>query len=93
MSKEEMRTVIRNEFEVEFAYEGHWYYDTRRWRTAEVTENVPIRGMMILKQNDGSFTYTNVTALNAVFKEKMYFCPFTEDEVNKSSTLIQNPGW
>ncbi|WP_295124918.1 RagB/SusD family nutrient uptake outer membrane protein [uncultured Chitinophaga sp.] len=94
MTKEEMRAVIRNEREVEFAYEGHWYYDTRRWKTAEVTENVPIRGMMVTRQTNGTYTYTSQTVINAVFsKPKMYFSPFSEDEVNKSSTLIQNPGW
>ncbi len=94
MSKEAMRGIIRNEYEVEFAYEGHWYYDTRRWKTAEVTENRPIQGMMVTKQQDNSFTYQTITALNAVFLyPKMYFAPLPFDEVNKSATLLQNPGW
>jgi len=94
MSKESMRSIIRNEYEVEFNYEGHWYYDTRRWKTAEVTENVPIQGMMVTKQQDNTFTYQAITALNAVFLyPKMYFCPLPFDEVNKSSALLQNPGW
>lgn len=94
LSKEAMRGVIRNEYEVEFAYEGHWYYDTRRWKTAEVTENRAMQGMMVTKQQDGTFTYQAITALSAVFLyPKMYFCPLPFDEVNKSRDLLQNPGW
>ncbi|MBV7529140.1 RagB/SusD family nutrient uptake outer membrane protein [Chitinophaga sp. sic0106] len=94
MSKEVMRGIIRSEYEVEFSYEGHWYYDTRRWKTAEVTENRPIQGMMVTKQQDNTWAYQAVTVLNAVFLyPKMYFCPFPFDEVNKSNDLIQNPGW
>ncbi|SHL24870.1 Starch-binding associating with outer membrane [Chitinophaga jiangningensis] len=94
MSKEAMRGIIRNEYEVEFNYEGHWYYDTRRWKTAEVTENRTIQGMMVTKQQDNTWAYQPVAVLNAVFLyPKMYFCPLPFDEVNKSNDLIQNPGW
>lgn len=94
LSQVEMRRIIRSEYEVEFAYEGHWYYDTRRWKTAETTENMPIQGMMVTKTQDNSWSYQRITALNAVFLyPKMYFCPLPYDEVNKSSLLLQNPGW
>lgn len=94
LSQLEMRRIIRSEYEVEFAYEGHWYYDTRRWKTAESTENIPIQGVMVTREQNNSWSYQRITALNAVFLyPKMYFCPFPYDEVNKSSLLLQNPGW
>ncbi|ATL48703.1 RagB/SusD family nutrient uptake outer membrane protein [Chitinophaga caeni] len=94
LSKEDMRSIIRNEYEVEFAYEGHWYYDTRRWKTAEVTENIPMQGMMVTKEQDDSWSYEKITAMSAVFlAPKMYFAPIPFNEITKSAVLYQNPGW
>jgi hypothetical protein len=41
-TKEEMREIIRHERRIEFAFEGLYYNDIRRWRTAEVVMNAKI---------------------------------------------------
>lgn len=93
ISQTDLRRIIQNEYVVEFFHEGHFYYDTRRWKTAEVTENQPLQGMYITKETNGKFTYKTITALAASFAKRAYFAPLPQSEIDKSATLEQNPGW
>ena len=98
MTQADMRAVIQNEYRTELAYEGHWFYDSRRWRLAETEEKKPIGAMLIIKQSNGSFTYTRVASpitgpLNVVWLNSMYFQPFPLTEITKSVNFYQNPGW
>jgi hypothetical protein len=98
MSKADMRAVIQNEYRTELAYEGHWFYDSRRWRLAETEEKKPVQGMLIVKQSNGTFTYTRFSApltgpLTVIFLPSMYFHPFPLAEISKSLAFYQNPGW
>jgi hypothetical protein len=98
VTQDQLRTLIRNEYRVEFYGEGHWYYDTRRWKTAENTE----KGNLLLakgKQNPAgstypfAYTYENVLSMNFI-APAMYFVPIPLSEVLKSKgLLVQNPGW
>lgn len=94
LSKEDMRRIIQNEYNVELAYEGHRYFDIRRWKIAEVTEASPIQGMQITLQSNGTFLYTRTNAIVTAFiTPKMYFQPIPLAETGKSLTMVQNPGW
>lgn len=94
MTKDQMRAVIQNEYRVEFAYEGHWFYDCRRWKIAATEEAKPIQGLRAIIQSNGSFVYTRFTVLNSVFvNPEMYFLPIPANEVFKSNDMLQNPGW
>ncbi|QNK61616.1 RagB/SusD family nutrient uptake outer membrane protein [Pedobacter sp. PAMC26386] len=93
ISQVELRKLIQNEYTVEFFQEGHFRYDTRRWRTAEITENKPMLGMYITKETNNSYTYKTITALSVNWQDRSYFAPIPQNEINKAITLIQNPGW
>lgn len=93
ISKDAFRTLLQKESVVEFLYEGHFWYDTRRWLTAPVTENRPIYGIRTTKELDGTFTYVLGTYQNAYWQNRYYLCPIPQIEINKAATLIQNPGW
>lgn len=94
LSQQEMRERIQNERRVELAFEEHRFFDVRRWKIAEETENLPIMAMQITRNSDGSFDYLVVKAENRVFEEKMYLYPIPEMEVLKSGgALTQNTGW
>lgn len=94
LTKEEMRKRIRNERRVELAFEEHRFFDVRRWKIAEQTENMPAMAMKITKDSDGNFSYVVVKAEDRVFDKKMYFYPIPEAEVLKSEGAIQqNEGW
>lgn len=88
-----LRELIRNERRIELAFEDHRYYDVRRWM---IIEQLPkfIRGCVITKEADGSFSYDPaVVAENKVFDTKHYFFPIPQTEVNRNPNMQQNPGW
>lgn len=94
LSADEMRQRIRNERRVEFAFEEHRFFDVRRWKIAEQTENMPVLAMKITKDGSGMFNYVVVKAEDRFFDERMYLYPIPEAEVLKSEgAIIQNEGW
>lgn len=93
LSRETLRDFIRNERRIELAFEDHRYFDVRRWM---IIGSLPqyIRGVVITKNGDGSFTYDpNVRVENKVFEEKHYFFPIPQIELNRNPTMRQNPDW
>lgn len=99
VTQAQLRTLIRNEYRVEFFGEGHWYYDTRRWKTAETTENGGLQLVRAKQNATGSaypfnYTYENTAVVMTFLKPAMYFVPIPLTEVLKSNgLLLQNPGW
>lgn len=95
LSKDEFEKRYRNERRVELAYEGHRYYDVRRWKIMEDCEHY-VTGMRIT-ENAGSFTYQRISFERESYKEKLYFYPIPQGEINKmqsqTGTNWQNPGW
>ncbi|HRP30257.1 MAG TPA: RagB/SusD family nutrient uptake outer membrane protein [Agriterribacter sp.] len=85
---------LRNERQVELAFEGHRYYDVRRWKIAELTENQPVRQVIITRNaNTGVKTYTYQDIEPRSFdKTKHYLMPIPRTEINRTG-LQQNPGY
>lgn len=95
MSQSQMRDAVRYERRVELAFEEHRFYDVRRWKIADVTENKPAGGVIITKNADGSFAYTPKVALDGrSFATKHYWLPIPRAEIQASGgQLQQNPGY
>lgn len=95
MAQTDMRTAIRHERQIELAFEEHRFYDVRRWKIADVTENLPSRGVVITKNNDGTFTFTSKIALDGrKFETKHYWLPIPRTEILASGNqLQQNPNY
>ncbi len=95
LSKEQMRLLIRNERRVELAFEEHRFWDIRRWKIASDVLNGNLRGMKITQNPDKTFSYDpTVTVQQVTFDAaKMYLYPVPYSELQKSSSLTQNPGW
>lgn len=94
LSQSQMRDAIRNERRVELAFEEHRFYDVRRWKIADVTENKPAGGITVIK-NGSSFTYATKVALDGrKFETKHYWLPIPRAEIQASNTKIeQNSGY
>lgn len=83
-----------HERQVELAMEGQRFYDVRRWKIAPETEAKPIQGIQVVKNQDGSFTYSRINVLNKVWNDRLYLIPLTFKEVQSSGgSLVQNPGY
>lgn len=82
LSKEDMRKEIRHERRVEFACEGLYYNDIRRWKTAETELNGPI------------YNYAGKEMEKRVFNSKRdYWWPIPQTEKDLNPNLEQNPGY
>lgn len=92
LSQEEMRAVIRNERQKELAFEGHRFFDVRRWKIAETVENRQLQGTEPVRVR-GTTTYNSIQVRKRVFHKRMYLWPIPQSEVAKSVDLLQNPGY
>jgi starch-binding outer membrane protein, SusD/RagB family len=94
LSQSAMRDAIRYERRVELAFEEHRFYDVRRWKIADVTENQPANGISIAKSGS-TLTYSTKVALTGrAFSSKMYWLPIPRAEIQASGNKItQNPGY
>ena len=97
LTQGQMRTAIQNERQVELAFEEHRFYDVRRWKIADSTENVPAYGVTVTvnSANPSGYTYTPKIALaGRSFLTKHYWLPIPLSEIQASNyQLQQNPGY
>ncbi len=93
MTKDQMRSVIRNERRIELAFEEHRFWDIKRWKIAGQVMTNSLHGMSIIKSG-GIFNYNLIEVLKPKFvSPKMYLHPIPYDEVVKNDNMVQNPGW
>ena len=91
LSKSEFIERVRKERRVELAFEGHRFWDIRRWEIGSETRN--IWGLEIMKNTDGTFKYERKVVQERLWDDKMYFYPVPNTELFKNKNLVQNTGW
>ena len=89
-SQEEMREKIRAERRIELAYEGHRWFDIRRWKIAPQVMG-QMHGMDV--NRDGNDFYKRVVASTHLFRPAYYWFPISQYEMDRSRLFVQNPGW
>ncbi len=92
-----MRDIIRQEYNVEFAFEGHRYWNLRRWLIAHQTMNEKQYGWNVIGTTDQAFyNYETgpvvVWSSNKFVAPRDYLTPFDAEEI-LTSGMVQNPGW
>lgn len=96
LSASQFAERLENERFVELAFEGHRFYDLRRWKKAGDAKYRTIKTMQITKNADGTFNYNVQTdaQTRSYWDDKMYLFPIAQSEILKSGgALTQNPGW
>lgn len=82
LDKVQMREEIRHERRIELAGEGLYYYDIRRWKTAEKVMNVDIVNFLGNKIGTRKFN-----------KDRDYLWPIPTIVSERNPNLEQNPGY
>lgn len=90
LSKEEFIKRLKNERRVELAFEGHRFWDVRRWNDLEQTAD--IYKVQVTKIGD-RVSYDRQLYETRVVEPRMYFYPISNSELFKNGNLRQNEGW
>ncbi len=93
VTKLQMRDLIRQERRVELCFEEHRYWDIRRWKIAKDVLNGSLHGNSIIRNDDGTFTYTPTAIAQMSFLDRMYLYPIPQAELYRNRNLKQNPRW
>ena len=84
---------VKTERRVELCFEGHRFWDVRRWNEGDKYFNKPVHGMKVTKSSTGTLTFEVFEVEGRVFNSKMNAMPIPYAEMQKSKLLIQNDGW
>ncbi|MBN1925421.1 MAG: RagB/SusD family nutrient uptake outer membrane protein [Prolixibacteraceae bacterium] len=89
LGKDAFRELIQNERRIELCFEGHRFWDVRRW-------NLPlshtVKGMKITKSGD-NLTYQQVDVEEHTYEDYMRYVPVPYDQTLIMDNLAQNAGW
>ena len=88
----DFRKRLHNEHRVEFAFENHRFWDIRRWKEGELTEEI-LGLSLVLDQESGEISYTREVVQERPWNDKYYWYPYSEPERYKNHNLIQKSGW
>jgi len=92
-SQDEMRNIIRTERTIELAFEGHRFWDVRRWKMGNGTFNVPVYGMNIKGTTAADFYQPTLVEQRIFNTPSYYLMPIAVSDLGINANLVQNPGW
>lgn len=92
-----LRTLVRNERRVEFAFEGLRFFDIQRWKIGPQVMNGTVYGVKTgtVDAATGKYTITGAPLKieTRVFADKNYLWPIPQSERDIDKNLSQNPGY
>ncbi|WP_400073741.1 RagB/SusD family nutrient uptake outer membrane protein [Zobellia russellii] len=84
--------AIKRERRVELAFEGHNFFDERRWMNEEHL-GFDVKGLRWTKAADGNLTNEEYTVVERPWFERQYYLPIPQSEVEKAPSMVQNAGY
>jgi len=87
--KDAFRAFIQNERRIELSFEGHRFWDVRRWN---LPLNHMVKGVKI-NQNGSDFTYEYTNVEEHSYQDYMRYVPLPYSQTLIMSNLKQNSGW
>ncbi|WP_423128926.1 RagB/SusD family nutrient uptake outer membrane protein [Gaoshiqia sp. Z1-71] len=95
LSGDALFNAIRHERKIELSYEGHLYWDMRRWKLAHINyNNYRVHGMKISKSAGGYlYEYADCDLQDRKFLQKTYVLPVPYSELANNSAIEQYDEW
>lgn len=91
---DELLKKIQHERRIELAFENHRFFDVRRWKIADVTENKPARKITIIRDDvTKKKTYKIEVLQERKFLPQHYLLPIPRSEIQRNASLKQNPSY
>jgi hypothetical protein len=87
-----LREIIQQERLIELVFEGHRFWDLRRWKRGTDEWQKPITGWDI-SQKEAPAYYQQKQIFLQTFRPRDYFWPIKEKSLEANGNLVQNPGW
>ena len=99
--KDTFRPRIKNERTIELAFEGHYFYDIRRWKDAPAIYQTTLYGMVVEKVPVSTtyptgFKYSRAPIpadRQMSWREAMYYFPFTSGDYDKMKNFVATDKW
>lgn len=89
-----MREIIHRERLIELAFEGHRFWDLRRWKTAPEEYVKGIYGWNTNKSSNSLSYYKKMEIYDVPsFRLKDYFWPIATSVIDVNPNIVQNIGW
>lgn len=99
LNQTEMRSEIRHERRIELSFEGHRYFDVRRWKIPDQpgsNQGGAFYGMNMDKGSslsDPTFHQRTISFSRAAWQRRSYFMPYGQNEMDRNKKLVQFPGY
>ncbi len=92
LTADEFWEKYKNERFVELAFEGHRYYDVRRWKEADKHFR-SIKELKLTRNAETGEITSTVQTVQRQWDDKMYLAPIAQADRQKNPNLTQNTGW
>ena len=87
-----MRQIIQQERMIELVFEGHRFWDMRRWKIATDLYRTPIEKWSLTEWETRAY-YTPAVLFHRDFNNRDYFWPIKNSDILNNRNLVQNIGW
>ncbi|MGJ8743982.1 RagB/SusD family nutrient uptake outer membrane protein [Polaribacter sp.] len=87
-----LKEAIKRERRIELAFEGHNFWDERRWMNS-ANLGFDIKGLKWEKGAGGVLTNTEYTVVTRPWFDKQYYLPIPNQEIQKAPAMFQNDGY
>ena len=91
-TQEGLRDIIHQERMIELVFEGHRFWDIRRWKRATEFFNRNLQGWNIDGKTTDEF-YNHQSLFQMKFQQRDYLWPIAENDLIANNKLIQTKGW
>ena len=91
-TQEGMRQIIHRERAIELCFEGHRFWDLRRWKEGYTAFNKAVTGWT-LDERTADLYFSESLVFTQTFGIKDYFWPVPNEEIYANPNTVQNYGW